>query len=163
MFFLINSAKKVPTPTSLPSNWPSSLHHKCSFPSCYHPNPPQAVAGLYNCCGRARRGFACKGTYIVSQASADQSMRKFHDSLVREETKKQTTQTLQRRAAQRKRIDASRPDSPSPIFRRPRLNLEKMHYDPHHGQVSVQQVPISMARQSPTLGQYFPSPQHNLS
>lgn len=97
-FFLIPSlvskkaSKKtsVPILASLPFNWPSRLHNKCSSPNCHYPNSPQVVAGLYNCRGGSRHGYVCEGTYVVTPASADQTMRNFHASVAREEEVKRT-------------------------------------------------------------------------
>lgn len=78
------------TSASLPPNWPSRLHNKCSSPDCRYPNSPQVVAGLYNCRGGSRQGFICEGTYVVTPASADQTMRNFHASVAREEEAERT-------------------------------------------------------------------------
>jgi hypothetical protein len=57
------------TDSTLPPNWPSQLHSKCTIPTCYHPNPPQAAAGKYNCLGSSS-GLSCSGTYQVTPTMA---------------------------------------------------------------------------------------------
>ncbi|KAJ3497081.1 hypothetical protein NLJ89_g10398 [Agrocybe chaxingu] len=59
----------------LPPDWPSSLHSKCSVPTCLFPNPPQAAEGRYNCQG-GFRGFECQGTYYVSASRAHAMVKK---------------------------------------------------------------------------------------
>lgn len=62
--------------STFPPNWPSHLHSKCTIPTCYHPNPPQAVAGKYNCLG-SFAGLPCFGTYQVTSSMAKAMVRSY--------------------------------------------------------------------------------------
>jgi len=69
--------RKIQPPSPIfPSDWPSYLHSKCSTPTCWFPNPPQAAAGMYNCQARPS-GSYCRGTYQVTSAMAESVIRKY--------------------------------------------------------------------------------------
>ena len=62
--------------STLPPNWPSHLHSKCTVPTCSHPNPPQAAAGKYNCLGSSS-GLSCSGTYQVTLSMAKDMVKNY--------------------------------------------------------------------------------------
>lgn len=61
---------------TFPPNWPSHLHSKCTNLTCHHPNPPQAVAGKYNCLG-SFAGLSCSGTYQVTPSMAKSMVKSY--------------------------------------------------------------------------------------
>ncbi|KAF8071790.1 hypothetical protein FPV67DRAFT_897756 [Lyophyllum atratum] len=77
------SKSKAKYPPTLPSTWPPR-HVKCSIPTCYFPNPPQAAPGQYTCkSGLYSGGLFCEGVFRVSRSVADDVMHNHRQEMQR--------------------------------------------------------------------------------
>lgn len=151
---------RKPKPTTLPPDWPSPYHNKCSQRDCVFPNSPQTVKGVYQCRG-VPGGFYCEGTYKISSSRAQDTERYLKELTMarraaEEEQRKRTTSEMRRPdlnyhrrgrdtsdyvAADDKRRPGhahphrvghvSRPSRPSDVGRPPQLPLRRPFYAEH--------------------------------
>jgi len=114
--FLKAKLKAKHAASTFPPNWPSHLHSKCTIPTCYHPNPPQAAAGKYNCLGSSS-GLSCSGTYKVSPSMAKDMVKNYNFvfTLPRKDGRSKPLRTVKpRRHGFGLPDEGSRPDVGSP-------------------------------------------------